>query len=203
MTKIIDESYFVELKNADPEQLCRNGRCSYNTEKHQYSLQIWGDQYLIDLNNSTIEQVPATGPQPHEYFYLFVMYYLLRARDIPVQNEWVSEKDLPGGPTFFRGPHQIPTNLISGQFGNNLDEFKACCARLAGTPIPMADAAFSFSITPDIPIAVLYWIGDEDFPAEAKILYDRSITELLSLDILFALAVAVCHRISETTLLGL
>jgi hypothetical protein len=59
----------------------------------------------------------------------------------------------------------------------------------------MADAAFSFSITPDIPVAVLYWIGDEDFPAEVKILYDRSITELLSLDILFALAVGVCARI--------
>jgi hypothetical protein len=60
----------------------------------------------------------------------------------------------------------------------------------------MADAAFCFSITPDLPVAVLYWVGDEDFPAEAKILYDRSISELLTLDILFALAVGVCAGVS-------
>jgi hypothetical protein len=195
MTEIIDKSYFVELEDANPETLCRKGRCNYIADMHQYSIEVWGDQYLFDLTNSKIEHVVATGPPPHQYFDLFVMYYLLRAKDILLSGEWVSEKDLPGGPTFFRGPHRIPTDLISQRFENDLQEFKTWCENLGGTPIEMADAAFCFSITPDIPVAVLYWIGDEDFPAEAKILYDRSITELLSLDILFALAVGVCARI--------
>ena len=119
----------------------------------------------------------------------------MRAKDITLLDEWVSEKDLPGGPTFFRGPHRIPTDLISERYGNDLQAFKTCCEKLDGTPLDMADAAYSFSIAADVPVAVLYWIGDDDFPAEAKILYDRSIGELLSLDILFALAVGICTRI--------
>ena len=197
MTNIIDKSYFVELKEADPEKICKKSRCNYIAEKQQYSLTIWGVEYLIDLTDSKVKRMVTNGPPPHDYFDLFVMYYLLRANDISLKGQWVSEKDLPGGSTFFRGPHLIPTALISNRFDNNLQKFETCCENMGGTPIDLADAAFSFSITPDIPVAVLYWIGDEDFPAESKILYDQSITELLSLDILFALAVTVCDRIGR------
>ena len=197
MSEIIDKSYFTELKDSDPKILCRKGRCNFIAELHQYSIEVWGDRYLFNLSHKRIEHVFAINPPPHRYFDLFVMFYLLRGKDIILSGEWISEKDVPGGPTFFRGPHQIPTDLISKRFGNDLQEFKICCANMAGIPLEMADAAFSFLITPDIPVAVLYWIGDEDFPAEAKILYDKSITELLSLDILFALAVGVCTRIGS------
>ncbi len=200
MTEIIDKSYFTELDAATPETLCRDGRCNYNVDLRQYSIEVWGDRYVFDLTNSKIEHVVATGPLPHKYFDLFVIYYLLRAKDIRLREEWVSEKDLPGGSTFFRGPHQIPTDLISQRFDNDLEQFKIWCGNLGGTPIQMADAAFRFSITPDIPVVVLYWLGDEDFPAEAKILYDRSVSELLSLDILFALAVGVCTRVATAGL---
>lgn len=195
MPDYIDKLYFSELTDANPETLCRNNRCRYIPDKRQYLLSVWGDQYLINPIDSKIEHATAPITPPHDYFYLFIIYYLLRVEDIPLSGEWISEKDLPGGPTFFRGPHLIPTDLISGRFGDDLQAFKAWCEKLGGTPIEMGDAGFRFEITPDIPITVLLWAGDDDFPAEAKILYDRSIGELLSLDILFALAVGVCSRI--------
>jgi hypothetical protein len=196
MPEIIDKSYFAELRTAAPDTLCKKGQCSYTADKQQYSLEVWGVTYVIDLANEKIEHVTAIGPPLHEYFDLFVIYYLLRVKNIHPTEEWVSEKDLPGGSTFFRGPHLIPTERISKRFGNDLLGFKTWCEKLGGSPIDMADAAYRFSITADIPVAVLYWTGDEDFPAEAKVLYDRSVTENLTLDILFALGVGVCSRVS-------
>ena len=61
----------------------------------------------------------------------------------------------------------------------------------------MADAAYRFKITPRIPVAVLHWTGDDDFPAESKILYDRTITEHLASDIIYALAVGICKRLEK------
>lgn len=197
MAEMIDKSYFRELDDAAPEALCTQGRCRYSADTHQYSLEIWGDQFVIDLVKRRIDHAGAGDP-PHEYLDLFAIYYLLRAKDVPLQREWVSEKDLPGGSTFFRGPHLIPTDLISKLFGNDLQKFQLRCARLGGAPIDMADAAYCFAITADIPVAVLYWTGDEDFPAEAKILFDRSIAKQLSLDIIWALAVGVCARIGTS-----
>lgn len=197
MIEILDNSYFLELQTALPEVICRNEHITYVLGKKQYAVTIWGDRYLIDPFGSSFDTSTITNPQPHEYFYLFILFYLLRIKDFPLINEWISEKDLPGGPTFFRGPHLVPTDLISKTFGNDLDAFSAWCKEQGGIAIDMGDAAFRFQITPDIPVVVLYWLGDEDFPAEAKILFDKSIAEQLPLDIVFALVVAVCDRVSS------
>ncbi len=197
MTELIDKSYFLQLKDADPQEICRKGRCSFSAAAQQYSLRIWDDLYFIDLTKEKITHKLTNAPPPHEYFDLLAMYYLLSKKETVLTGEWISEKDIPGGSTFFRGPHKIPTDLITEQINNDLHNFKNRCEQLGGTPINMADAAYCFSITPDIPVVVLYWVGDEDFGAEAKILYDRSVAELLSLDILFALAVGVCTRIGS------
>ncbi len=133
----------------------------------------------------------------HDYFYLFIVHYLLKSKEIELSNEWISEKDIPGGTTFFRGPHEIPTNLVSRRFNDDVKAFKNRSQQLQGSPLNLADAAYSFKITPRIPVAVLYWRGDDDFRAEAKILYDRTIAEHLPSDIVYALAVGVCERLGK------
>jgi hypothetical protein len=128
---------------------------------------------------------------------LFIIHYLLKSKEIGILNEWISEKDVPGGTTFFRGPHEIPTNLISLRFNSNINEFKKRCEQLHGIPVNMADAAYGFEITSRIPVAVLYWKGDDEFPAESKILYDRTITEHLASDIIYALSAGICERLGK------
>jgi len=197
MTDRIDSSYFIKLTEQNPTAICRNALCSYDPEKKIYKISIWTEDYEIDSGKCAITGVNSNFIPPHEYFPLFIIYYLLQAKDIRLSGEWISEKDIPGGSTFFRGPHDIPANLICDRFKNDIKAFKNRCKQLRGTFIDMGDAAFTFRIAPRIPVTVLYWIGDEDFPPEAKILYDRSIIEHLSLDIIFALAVEICARISE------
>ena len=62
----------------------------------------------------------------------------------------------------------------------------------------MGDAAFRFEITPRIPVVMLYWQGDEDFGPEARILFDRSICKYLALDVIYALVVEICARVSRS-----
>jgi len=97
------------------------------------------------------------------------LYYLLRSKEIKVSKEWISEKDIPGGATFFRSPHKIPTQLIEQRYGKNIRGFKEICEQLSGSRIDMADAVYSFQISPRIPASVLFWNGDDEFQPESKI----------------------------------
>jgi hypothetical protein len=132
-----------------------------------------------------------------DYFHLIAIHYLLGAKVIDCANEWISEKDVAGGATFFRGPHRIPTDLIADRFNNNIEAFKVRCNRFGGRSIRMADAAYEFTIVPRVPVAVLYWCGDDDFAAESKILYDRTITAHLASDMIYALAVGICRQLGH------
>ncbi|MFH2046894.1 MAG: DUF3786 domain-containing protein [Pseudomonadota bacterium] len=198
MLQVIDKSYFTKLAGKNPKDICQKEFCKYDEVNKNYTLSVWGDKYILYPHEYKIECIGTTIKRPHEYFYLFIIYYLLNSKQIEVSNEWISEKDLPGGATFFRGPHEIPTNLISELYGNNIEEFKKTCMQLSGTPLNMADAAFRFDITPRIPVAVLYWQGDEEFSPEVKILYDKNITKHLTLDIIFSLAVEICSRLGKS-----
>lgn len=62
-----------------------------------------------------------------------------------------------------------------------------------GKTLDMADAAYAFDLLPSIPAAVLFWQADEMFGAESRLLFDRSISSQLPLDIIYALGVTLCH----------
>lgn len=197
MTELIDRRYFQELQKADPASICRRGRCSYDAATGKYTLGIWHSDFIVDPAHCRITENTSADIKLHEFFQLFAVYYLLQSADVKAVDEWISEKDLPGGPTFFRGPHLIPTDVIASSFGDDLEAFATACTSLGGEALPMADSAYRFTMTADIPIALLYWQGDADFGAEAKILYDRSIGQVLTLDIVFALAFGICQRFSR------
>ena len=196
MTSLIDKSYFRELAKSDPENVCRRALCQYENDTHSYLLSVWGEDYLVNPSGFIIKRLGLRSADIDDLMGLFIIYYLLKCKNVEIENDWISEKDMPGGVTFFRGPHAIPTELISNKFSGMIGEFNQCCQLLDGHPLEMADSACSFSITSRIPVAVLLWDGDDDFPAEAKILFDRTITEHLTLDIVYSLAVVVCQRIA-------
>jgi len=195
MTNSIDSSYFIELAEKNPEDVCRLALCDYDPIKKGYRISVWGEDYGIYPQDSKIMRLQENNQDVGHLLGLFIIYYLLRSKDISISKEWISEKDIPGGPTFFRGPHKIPTQIIEKRYENNVEEFKEVCERLDGIPLDMADAAYAFEITPRIPVAVQFWDMDDEFPAEAKLLFDRTIAEQLAPDIVFCLTVEICRRI--------
>ncbi len=197
MKTSVDKLFFEELAGKNPEDVCRRALCRYDVESKCYFLSVWGDDYAICPNESTIRRLTKRLQRPHDFLDVFIIHYLLKAKEIEICNDWISEKDIPGGAAFFRGPHEIPSNIIAARYKEDLGEFRKCCEQLDGVPLNMADVAYVFKITPIIPVAVLFWEGDDDFPPESKLLFDKSLSGLLALDIIFALAADVCARIIQ------
>ena len=195
----IDDMLFEELAGCAPAEVCLRAQCRYDQEKQRYCLNYWGDDYRLDCRNKSFAAPALPAGSSLGYLPVFIINYLMQIKGVPLTGEWISEKDLPGGVTFFRGPHEIPTSLISLRFGNDLEEFSRVCRLLEGKPAAMADAAYVFYPLAHLSVAVLYWLGDEEFPAEAKVLFDKSISGNLALDTVYAFAVDVCYRMSRAS----
>jgi hypothetical protein len=196
MADLIDKGHYTALTRMDPTDVCKRALCTYDKSLKCYTLPVLQHEYSIYPENGRITSSAIAG-EPHEYLALFAIHYLLTAREISPAGSWISEKDMPGGVTFFRGPHEIPTNLITNRVNNSLEAFKNLCINRGGTPLEMADAAFVFQVTQRISIAILYWEGDDEFPAEAKILYDGNLPRHFALDIVYALAVGICNELGD------
>lgn len=194
---LVDSVYFGELAEQNPDDVCKRALCAYDSVNRCYTLSVWNDQYRVFPHQNKIECISQTPSSLHAYFSVFIVHYLLYSKAIAVANQWISEKEIPSGATFFQGPHAIPTKRISDRFDTNIQGFKARCEQLNGTSLDMADAAYTFDITPRMPVAVLYWVGDEEFPSESKLLFDKSICEHFACDVVFAIAVGVCENLGR------
>ena len=194
MPDLIDHLHFTKLAALDPTEVCARTGASHDQNTNAYTLPFWTGACQISVDERRASWAVGT-PQLPDYLTLVAVHCLLSAQTIRPSGRWVSEKDLPGGATFFRGPHAIPTTLITSMAHDSIPTFTSRCLTLGGTTLAMADAACAFTITEQLPVAVLYWAGDEEFPAEARLLFDETIIDHFHLDIVYALAVGVAETI--------
>lgn len=151
----------------DPRDVCRRAECSYDATDKCYTLPVWGEEYAVFPQACRVERTSESRYGIHSYFPLFIVHYLLTVKATGVLGEWISEKDIPGGEGFFRGPHTIPTQPVAHCYQDDTNGFADHCLQLGGTPLDLADASFSFTITPRIPVAILCWKVTRTFHRKA------------------------------------
>ncbi len=195
MVSMIHPVHFKDLAAKDPSQIVQCTGAVWDAKALKYRINVWGVSHTVDLSAGWVWAKNSGRFSPSEYMDLFIVHYLMTASNLDPAGDWVSEKDIPGGSAFFRGPHTLPVRDIARTFGMDIKGFEASCTRFGGRPLAMGDSAFVFDITPKLPVGILLWLGDDDFEAEAGLLFDRTIARHLALDIIYALGVLVCSTL--------
>jgi len=84
---------------------------------------------------------------------------------------------------------------LARRFGNDLSAFEGAASRLDGMKLGYGDAAFAFHVLPRVMLAVVYHLGDEDFPATCQILFDASVSHYLPTDVCAILGSMLTRRL--------
>lgn len=198
-----DSDYWDEFARLNPETVCIRTLADYQVKQRAYTLPVLNQDYVILPHQRRIERLTEDGALTEEdltkEFTLMVLFYLLYAKNIPLARKWISEKDLPGGATFFRGPHALSVDLIEKKYGQNLEGFIEAGKLLGGTPVRFGDKSIALDVFPRIPIIYILWMGDEEFPPKAGVLFDASIESHLNLDVIWIMVNEVNRRLVEAT----
>lgn len=68
---------------------------------------------------------------------------------------------------------------LQDTFSGKTDALRKACEALGGTPFPQGDVGYVLPVFPFLNIAVLFWDKDEEFDAQANMLFDSEITEFM------------------------
>ncbi len=178
--------------------MCRRSLASFDRENKGYRLQILNGDYLILPDSGVIQDVDSSSPHSFGFCLLVaVLNYLICAEEIPLSGNWISEKQFPSGPLFFRGPHAMPTKEIEQKFGQDPDGFSSACLACKGTKVEGGDLAFELPVFPRIPVRLILWLTDEEFPARVSYLFDRTANVHLKLDALYAVGKIIESELLE------
>jgi len=185
--KVIPEKLWNILNSLDPTEVSRRSLAAYDEEIRGYSLKILNSDYLIFPEKRIIQASDSPSPLSLDfYLQLSSINYLIGAKDVPLSGHWVSEKHFPTGPIFFRGPHEMPTRKLEKTFGQDLDGFTSASSASGGKKVEGGDVAYEFLVFPKVPVKIILWLADEEFPARVSYLFDRTANIHLQLDALYA-----------------
>lgn len=128
------------------------------------------------------------GGEPSYVVQLLLLHYLITADGVSIRGEWVSFRDLPDGRVYYPAFREGSELWLLSRFGDDAEALAAAAQALGGIPTDLADHAFIFWALPRLPIAIQLWEGDEEFPPEMRILFDRSAANYLPTEDLAVIA---------------
>lgn len=169
----------------DPQEAAR--ACGALWQDGVFELTLLARSYRIDPALRRIERLDEPRAQVSFQSGMILLCALGNALEVPPSGRMVTPHELPGGALFFSGPHALATPELERRFGHRLADLKAAADSLGAKPSEGADMAFSLPGLPQIPLYLLFWAADDEFPARAVLGIDPHAKHHLALDGIWAL----------------
>lgn len=189
-------SLWENLVQADPEDVCRRSGAHFEDSTDSYILDFLQERYLISPHSRDFK--PLAGPipagAPSVDLQVTLITYLLSAQEIPLVGKLVSGSNLRGGMTFFQGAHRLPIEPLVEKYGRDPEGILAKGLSLGATQEKFGDAGLRFPALPRVPVIMVLWAGDDEFPSKLNVLFDASIEQHLHLDAIYGLVREICLR---------
>ncbi len=179
-----------QLAGLDPEKVCLRSGADFFPKKHSYALTCFQQPINVCLNEQSIRSSTEIGSllttSLAELFNLSTLWYLVQARDAVCSDRLVHPTELPGGDMFAKGTHILPLDSVASRFGQDPEGFARTGARLGADALDFGDTALKLWPFPRVPVILVLWLKDDEFPARATLLLDSTAHLHLPMDILWS-----------------
>jgi hypothetical protein len=190
--------HWQDLRSRPVESILALPGVTLSTDQNSYQIGFLNSNYRIDpIEENVIEISPDPDRTLSQAFQILLIRYLLASplSADGITDEEISESELPGGVTFFQGPHSLPVHLIADRYKNDVDAFLTRGRQLGADIREHGDGSIRLWPFLKIPVTFILWKQDEEFPASVSVLFDRSIGSWFELDMVFTLVWQLVERL--------
>jgi hypothetical protein len=110
---------------------------------------------------------------------VLILHYLQGCQPL-LRGRWIAYREIPGAGFYWSAFSKRAIDPLCKVFGRNVEAFRMAADKLQASAVSGAEAGYRFHVLPYTPLQVNVWEGDEEFPAEANILFDATIGDYLS-----------------------
>jgi hypothetical protein len=168
-------------KVEDTEQLCLKSDARYLITGSQQEIAIEYLNRLYRIAMPNIEVLPSDSQEEVPIKdKVLILHYLLSAKGTPIANKLIGFKELPGGDSYSRTFSKRAIEPLVEHFGEQPHGLVDIAGKLGGHTVVYGDVAVTVNAFSRVPITIVLWQGDEEFPAQGDILFDAAISDYLS-----------------------
>jgi hypothetical protein len=162
----------------DTGEQCRKSGGRYLPEENAFIIDYLNRSYRISLPDGEVSLTDSEEAVPIRDKIL-ILHYFIRARGTPLSGSIITYKELHEGinyyPTFFkRAIEPIVTN-----FKDAPEKLLEIAKTLGGRRSDYGDTAVTIDAFPYVPLTIVLWQGDSEFPPDGNIMFDSTIPDYL------------------------
>lgn len=185
------------LSGLSPEEVCRNASATFDQTKNTYIIRSFGIDFSVSLDDRIISSGSLKSElflgKLKDFFRLSILWYMTSAKNIICTDRLIRPLDVKGGQRFFTGTHVLPLDRIAERFGKDKEGFIRKGKEFGAEVVTFGDAAARLYPLPRVPITMILWLEDEEFPPRVDLLFDSTCDIQISLsDIIWSVAIMTC-----------
>lgn len=173
------------LSGLKPKDVSAGAKAAYDATAGSYTIKSFGIDFVVSPSGRTIT---SDDPQAtlflgryKDFFRLALLWYMTSAKDIPPTGRLIRPLDVKGGQRFFTGTHVLPLDRIQEKFGKDKAGFILRGLKFGAEIASYGDASVRLYPLPRVPVTVIHWLEDEEFPARTSLFFDSTVDYQISL----------------------
>jgi hypothetical protein len=183
--KLVTESFDTIMQRTGFESVAGN----------QFRVPFLNRAYRVGFPEFTFEDEADSQKEVPIQEQILILHYMLSPAPSPLTDNWISYREIPGASFYYSSFVRRAIDPLKKVFGQNIDNLLHAVVIMGGKTIDTGDAGYEFRLFPNIPVRLILWAGDEEFPAEANMVFDENIGSMLSPEDIAWLAGMLAYRL--------
>ena len=161
------EFYVERFQSADPLEIAERCALPYDEETKTFSFPLLGDTYFISHPDFVVtgERTPTNAER------ILFLRHMLDGRSAGTSDNYLTYREFPWGEVYnqqFTGRCIIRYAM---SYGFKSHVLPAIMEQLPAKAIDAGDIGYEITLMPGLTIRFLLWLGDDEFPPNAQILF--------------------------------
>ncbi len=180
------------LDGKDPAVVAAHGLVQCDGEGLIH-LPFLGDKFKVDLRARKV--FFENGKEVYPFLSVLLLHYLMGVNERPLTGEWISFREFEGGEAYFGSFTSRTLIPLKALFGHRPELLEKVAKPLGAERLDFGDVGLRIPVFPKMPLAIVLWRGDSEFPPDANVLFDKTANQILRTEDL-----AICGALTMSKL---
>jgi hypothetical protein len=187
----------LAFRQLDPLQVAASAAVAYQAhepDSGEFAVPLLGTSFLVRWPDGTVQHADELR-EAEITVQILLLHYLLTADGTPMGSTWIAFRNLPGGIGYDAAYRGRANNRLARVFGADQPSFEAAAKAMRGERLSFGDSSFLFRALPRVWLAIVLNLADDEFPADANVLFDSAAEHYLPTEDLAVLAGRLAGRL--------
>lgn len=166
-----------KFRNAALEEIAEFS--GYPVEGNKVKIEFLGHHFKVEHPSGDFELTPDLEGEIPVFARILILHYLVNRSQAMQTGRLISYKELPGGSIYIQPFTNRAIRPLVSTFGPKPKNLVGIAGQIGGEPVQRGDSGVVLMVFPKIPVTLVVWGGDEEFPPSGNILFDSSAGSLL------------------------